>query len=194
VPTKMGGASATGDLHQGCVTQAWLATSEDELARSTGGYFYINALVRRIRSRATSVLRRNCSRSATGSLACFLIDPRPGLCRTASPGSRADRHAQTASGCDTADMRRSVRPCGANGTGVPYLTQSRSIRRLPALLSGRPATPSRSVEPRRRANPGDIERLLLGIAEQDGKKVRIGFTKDPGQAGKRWAAYTERVP
>jgi hypothetical protein len=28
------------DLHQGCVTQAWLATSEDELARSTGGYFY----------------------------------------------------------------------------------------------------------------------------------------------------------
>jgi len=24
----------------GCVTQAWLATSEDELARSTGGYFY----------------------------------------------------------------------------------------------------------------------------------------------------------
>jgi hypothetical protein len=40
VPTKMGGPSATGDLHQGCVTQAWLATSEDELARSTGGYFY----------------------------------------------------------------------------------------------------------------------------------------------------------
>ena len=25
---------------RGCVTQAWLATSEDELARSTGGYFY----------------------------------------------------------------------------------------------------------------------------------------------------------
>src|SRR5271165_6767805 len=40
VPTKMGGPSATGDLHQGCVTQAWLATSEDELARSSGGYFY----------------------------------------------------------------------------------------------------------------------------------------------------------
>jgi NAD(P)-dependent dehydrogenase (short-subunit alcohol dehydrogenase family) len=32
--------SAPDDLHQGCVTQAWLATSEDELARSTGGYFY----------------------------------------------------------------------------------------------------------------------------------------------------------
>jgi NAD(P)-dependent dehydrogenase (short-subunit alcohol dehydrogenase family) len=40
VATKMGGPSAPDDLHQGCVTQAWLATSEDELARSTGGYFY----------------------------------------------------------------------------------------------------------------------------------------------------------
>jgi NAD(P)-dependent dehydrogenase (short-subunit alcohol dehydrogenase family) len=40
VATKMGGASAPDDLHQGCVTQAWLATSEDELARSSGGYFY----------------------------------------------------------------------------------------------------------------------------------------------------------
>ena len=40
VPTKMGGPSAPDDLHQGYVTQAWLATSEDELARSTGGYFY----------------------------------------------------------------------------------------------------------------------------------------------------------
>lgn len=38
--TKMGGPSAPDDLHQGCVTQAWLATSEDELARSTGLYFY----------------------------------------------------------------------------------------------------------------------------------------------------------
>src|SRR6516162_7749181 len=40
VATKMGGPSAPDDLHQGCVTQAWLAASEDELARSTGGYFY----------------------------------------------------------------------------------------------------------------------------------------------------------
>jgi NAD(P)-dependent dehydrogenase (short-subunit alcohol dehydrogenase family) len=40
VPTKMGGPSAPGDLHRGCVTQAWLATSEDKLAQSTGGYFY----------------------------------------------------------------------------------------------------------------------------------------------------------
>jgi len=40
VATKMGGPSAPDDLHQGCVTQVRLATSEDELARSTGGYFY----------------------------------------------------------------------------------------------------------------------------------------------------------
>jgi NAD(P)-dependent dehydrogenase (short-subunit alcohol dehydrogenase family) len=40
VATKMGGPSAPDDLHQGCVTQTWLATSEDSLARSTGGYIY----------------------------------------------------------------------------------------------------------------------------------------------------------
>ena len=40
VATKMGGPSAPDDLQQGCITQSWLATSEDELARSTGGYFY----------------------------------------------------------------------------------------------------------------------------------------------------------
>ena len=36
----MGGPSAPDDLQQGCVTQAWLATSEDELTQSTSGYFY----------------------------------------------------------------------------------------------------------------------------------------------------------
>jgi NAD(P)-dependent dehydrogenase (short-subunit alcohol dehydrogenase family) len=40
VATKMGGPSAPHDLRQGCVTQVWLATSEDELAQSSGGYFY----------------------------------------------------------------------------------------------------------------------------------------------------------
>jgi predicted phage terminase large subunit-like protein len=46
---------------------------------------------------------------------------------------------------------------------------------------------------RARANPGDIERLLLTIAEQDGKKVRIGFSKDPGQAGKSQALHLVRA-
>jgi NAD(P)-dependent dehydrogenase (short-subunit alcohol dehydrogenase family) len=40
VATKMGGRSAPDDLHQGCVTQAWLAVSEDALTQSSGGYFY----------------------------------------------------------------------------------------------------------------------------------------------------------
>jgi NAD(P)-dependent dehydrogenase (short-subunit alcohol dehydrogenase family) len=40
VPTKMGGPSAPDDLTEGCVTQAWLATSEDAPARSTGSYFF----------------------------------------------------------------------------------------------------------------------------------------------------------
>jgi NAD(P)-dependent dehydrogenase (short-subunit alcohol dehydrogenase family) len=40
VRTKMGGPGAPGDLRQGSLTQAWLAVSDDELARSTGGYFY----------------------------------------------------------------------------------------------------------------------------------------------------------
>jgi NAD(P)-dependent dehydrogenase (short-subunit alcohol dehydrogenase family) len=40
VATKMGGRSAPDDLQQGCVTQAWLATSEDESAQTSGGYFY----------------------------------------------------------------------------------------------------------------------------------------------------------
>lgn len=40
VPTKMGGPSAPDDLREGSVTQAWLATSEEALAKSTGGYFY----------------------------------------------------------------------------------------------------------------------------------------------------------
>jgi NAD(P)-dependent dehydrogenase (short-subunit alcohol dehydrogenase family) len=40
VRTKMGGPSAPGNLRDGSMTQAWLAASDDELARSTGGYFY----------------------------------------------------------------------------------------------------------------------------------------------------------
>jgi hypothetical protein len=36
----MGGAGAPGDLSQGSVTQAWLATSDDPAATVTAGYFY----------------------------------------------------------------------------------------------------------------------------------------------------------
>jgi predicted phage terminase large subunit-like protein len=46
---------------------------------------------------------------------------------------------------------------------------------------------------RRRANPGDVEKLLLDTAAQDGKKVRIGFGRDPGQAGKSQALHLVRA-
>jgi len=45
---------------------------------------------------------------------------------------------------------------------------------------------------RRRANPGDIEKLLRETAAQDGKRVRIGFGQDPGQAGKSQAQHLVR--
>jgi NAD(P)-dependent dehydrogenase (short-subunit alcohol dehydrogenase family) len=40
VPTRMGGRGAPDDLQLGYLTQAWLATSEDPEARSSGGYWY----------------------------------------------------------------------------------------------------------------------------------------------------------
>ncbi|TXN15106.1 SDR family NAD(P)-dependent oxidoreductase [Methylobacterium sp. WL122] len=43
VATRMGGAGASDDLAQGHLTQAWLATGDDALARSTGRYFYHRA-------------------------------------------------------------------------------------------------------------------------------------------------------
>src|SRR6201993_150931 len=46
---------------------------------------------------------------------------------------------------------------------------------------------------RARANPGDVEKLLLTTATQDVKKVRIGFGQDPGQAGKSQALYLGRA-
>jgi phage terminase large subunit-like protein len=46
---------------------------------------------------------------------------------------------------------------------------------------------------RGRANPGDVERLLLNTAAQDGKRVRVGFGKDPGQAGKNQALHLVRA-
>ena len=44
-----------------------------------------------------------------------------------------------------------------------------------------------------RLNPGDVEELLLDTATQDGKGVRIGFGKDPGQAGKSQALHLVRA-
>jgi predicted phage terminase large subunit-like protein len=45
---------------------------------------------------------------------------------------------------------------------------------------------------RARANPGDVERLLLNTATQGGNRVRIGFGQDPGQAGKSQALHLMR--
>src|SRR6267142_282462 len=46
---------------------------------------------------------------------------------------------------------------------------------------------------RARANPGDVERLLLNTASQDGKRVEVGFGQDPGQAGKSQAQHLVRA-
>jgi predicted phage terminase large subunit-like protein len=46
---------------------------------------------------------------------------------------------------------------------------------------------------RGRANPGDVDRLLLNTATQDGKRVRIGFGQDPGQADKSQALHLVRA-
>jgi len=46
---------------------------------------------------------------------------------------------------------------------------------------------------RTRANPGDVERLMLNTATQDGKQVKIGFGQDPGQAGKSQAQHLVRA-
>jgi NAD(P)-dependent dehydrogenase (short-subunit alcohol dehydrogenase family) len=40
VPTRMGGPRASGDLQAGAATQAWLATSDDSDATTSGGYFF----------------------------------------------------------------------------------------------------------------------------------------------------------
>ena len=46
---------------------------------------------------------------------------------------------------------------------------------------------------RGRANPGDVDTLLLNTATQDGTRVRIGFGQDPGQAGKSQALHLVRA-
>jgi phage terminase large subunit-like protein len=44
-----------------------------------------------------------------------------------------------------------------------------------------------------RANPGDVERLLINTATQDGKRVEVGFGQDPGRAGKSQALHLVRA-
>jgi predicted phage terminase large subunit-like protein len=44
-----------------------------------------------------------------------------------------------------------------------------------------------------RANPGDVEKLMLNTAAEDGKQVKIGFGQDPGQAGKSQAQHLVRA-
>jgi phage terminase large subunit-like protein len=46
---------------------------------------------------------------------------------------------------------------------------------------------------RGRANPGDVDRLLLNTDTQDGKRVCTGFGKDPGQAGESQALHMVRA-
>jgi predicted phage terminase large subunit-like protein len=46
---------------------------------------------------------------------------------------------------------------------------------------------------RGRANPGDVDQMLLNTATQDGKPVCIGFGQDPGQAGKSQALHLVRA-
>jgi predicted phage terminase large subunit-like protein len=46
---------------------------------------------------------------------------------------------------------------------------------------------------RGRANPGDVDKLLLNTATQDGNRVRIGFGQDPGQAGKSQVLHLVRA-
>lgn len=40
VPTRMGGSGATDDIKQGALTQCYLATSDDEVAKVSGKHFY----------------------------------------------------------------------------------------------------------------------------------------------------------
>src|SRR5260370_19910215 len=44
-----------------------------------------------------------------------------------------------------------------------------------------------------RANPGDVDTLLLNTATQDGTRVRIGFGQDPGQARHSQALHLWRA-
>ena len=67
VPTRMGGAGAPDDLAKSHLTQAWLATSNDKLALSTGEYFYHQAL------RAPSPIARDVASQSRLLTACATL-------------------------------------------------------------------------------------------------------------------------
>jgi hypothetical protein len=60
----------------------------------------------------------------------------------------------------------------------------------PSLAAIRTAALAARCVVRGRANPGEIERLLRDTATLDGERVRIGFRKDPGQAGTTVRRFT----
>ena len=66
VPTKMGGPSAPDDLHQGCITQAWLATSRRR-AGAIERRVFLSSTAACAGLRAMSTSRRSCSQSAAAS-------------------------------------------------------------------------------------------------------------------------------
>ena len=66
VPTKMGGPSVPGDMSKAHVTQAWLAVSDDPLARSNGDISTTSSFARRTRSRAMLRSRTSSSPNAPG--------------------------------------------------------------------------------------------------------------------------------
>jgi NAD(P)-dependent dehydrogenase (short-subunit alcohol dehydrogenase family) len=71
VPTKMGGPGAPDDLRLGHLTQAWLATSDDPEARTSGGFWHHQ---RRTQA-APAVHDRQFQDDLLGALARFTATP-----------------------------------------------------------------------------------------------------------------------
>src|ERR1700730_1011517 len=60
-------------------------------------------------------------------------------------------------------------------------------------LAGRKKRRKRTIRARRTSGHVATERLLLDTATRDGRRVRVGFGKDPGQAGKSQAFHLVRA-
>lgn len=74
VPTRMGGPGAPDDLRLGHLTQEWLATSDDQEARSSGGYWFHQ----RRREPHRAVHDRRFQDALVDALARFTGTPLPG--------------------------------------------------------------------------------------------------------------------